>query len=213
MLSAGHFRDRVFRSQSAACNASFISQSYSRPGKYKPWDDGCMQKALQAVRLDGASVRKAAMYYGVPKSTLGDRVSGRVTHGILSGPPKYLSEEEEEELVRFILGCASVGYPKTRKEILSLVQTQVDKPISHGWWDSFCKRHPNLTFRTPAPLSIARTAVDENALERYFDLLERTLGDNGLLEQPCQIFNMDEKGMPLSPQSPKCVFSRGEKIQ
>ena len=212
MLSAGHFRDRVFRSHSAACNASLLSQSYSRPGKYKPWDDDCMQKALQAVKLDGASVRKAAMEYGVPKSTLGDRVSGRVTHGTVSGPPKYLSEQEEEELVRFILGCVSVGYPKTRKEILSLVQTQVEKSISHGWLDSFCKRHPNLTFRTPAPLSIARAiAVDEDALGRYFDLLERTLGDNGLLEKPCQIFNMDETGMPLSPQSPKCVFTRGEK--
>ena len=55
MLSAGHLRDRVFRSQSAACNASLISHSYSRPGKYKPWDDDCMQKALQTVKLDGAS--------------------------------------------------------------------------------------------------------------------------------------------------------------
>ena len=35
------------------------------------WDDGCMQKALQAVKLDGASVRRAAKEYGVPKSTLG----------------------------------------------------------------------------------------------------------------------------------------------
>ena len=171
-----------------------------------------MQKALQAVKLGETSVRKAAVEYGVPKSTLGDRVSGRVTHGTVSGPPKYLSDEEEDELVRFILGCASVGYPKTRKEILSLVQTQVDKPISHGWWDSFCKRHPNLTFRTPAPLSIARaTAIDENSLDRYFVLLERTLEDNGLLEKPCQLFNMVETGMPLSPQSPKCVFGRGEK--
>ena len=109
-------------------------------------------------------------------------------------------------MVRFILGCASVGYAKTRKEILGLVQIQVD---THGWWNSFCKRNPNLTFRTPAPLSLARaTAVDEDALGRYFDLLERTLEDNGL---PCQIFNLDETGMPLSPQSPKCVFARGEK--
>ena len=34
-----------------------------------------------------------------------------------------------------------------------------------------------------APLSIARaTAVDEDALGRYFDLLERTMENNGLLE-------------------------------
>ena len=66
-----------------------------------------MEKALQAVRLEGTSVRRAAEEYGVPRSTLGDRVSGRVCHGAVSGPPRYLSEEEEEELVRFLLGCAS----------------------------------------------------------------------------------------------------------
>ena len=173
-----------------------------------------MQKALHAVKLGETSVRvrKVAVEYGVPKSTLEDCVSGRVTHG--SGPPKYLSDEEEDELVRFILGCASVGYPKTGKEILSLVRTQVDKPISHGWWDSCCKRHPNLMFHTTAPMSIVRaTAIDENSLYRYFDFLECTLEDNHLLEKPCQLFNVDETGMPLSPQSPKCVFGCGEKTR
>ena len=133
-----------------------------------------MLKALRALRLEGCSVRKAALDYGVPKSTLRDRVSGRVSHGVLSGPARYLSEEEEDELVRFLLGCASVGYPKTRKQVLSLVQRHVlycrglDRPITHGWWDSFCKRHPNLTFRTPAPLSTVRaSAVDQDSLERY----------------------------------------------
>ena len=74
-------------------------------------------------------MRKAALDYGVPRSTLGNRVSGRVSHGVVSGPPRYPSEEEEEELVRFLLGCASVGYPKTRKEILALVQRQVFRPV------------------------------------------------------------------------------------
>ena len=130
-----------------------------------------MEKALQAVRLEGTSVRRAAEENGVPRSTLGDRVSGRVCHGAVSGPRRYLSEEEEEELVRFLLGCASMGYPKTRKEVLTLVQSHIlrnrgmEKPITHGWWDSFCKRHPNLTFRTPASLSNARaTAADHDLM-------------------------------------------------
>ena len=107
-----------------------------------------MPKALQDVKLEGSSVRKAALDYSVPRSTLGYRVSGCVNHGVVSGPPKYLSDEEEEELVRFLLGCASVGYPKTRKEVLGLVQMQVfrargiERPITHGWWDSFCKGIP-----------------------------------------------------------------------
>ena len=176
-----------------------------------------MQKALESVRLQGISVRRAAVEFGVPRSTLGDRISGRVTHGTVSGPQRYLSDDEEEELVRFLLGCASVGYAKTRKEVLSLVQSQVlryqsvDRPISHGWWDSFCKRHPNLTIRTPTPLSLARASVaDHNVMMRYFDLLEQTLEENDIQDKPCQVFNMDETGMPLDPPPLKCVYSRGE---
>lgn len=45
----------------------------------------------------GWSVRRAAEEYGVPRATLGDRVSGRVKPGAVSGPSKYLSTDEEEE--------------------------------------------------------------------------------------------------------------------
>ena len=34
-------------------------------------------------------------------------------------------------------------------------------------------------------------------LSRYFDLLEQTLQENGLIGNPGQIFNMDESGMLL----------------
>ena len=42
----------------------------------------------------------------MPKSTL----SGRVLFSKKSGPAKYLSDEEELELLNFICGCAFVGY-------------------------------------------------------------------------------------------------------
>ena len=38
---------------------------------------------------------------------------------------RVVGEDEEEELGWFLLGCASVGYPNTRKEVLSLVQSQI----------------------------------------------------------------------------------------
>ena len=175
-----------------------------------------MQKAVSAVRT-GLSIRRAALEYNVPKSTLGDRVSGKVEHGTMSGPSKYLTSGEEEELVKFLLGCASVGYAKTRQQILAIVQKLVSsrgiiKPVTNGWWESFCRRHPNLTLRTPAPLSVARaSASDRDVFDRYYDLLEQTLAENGLEDKPCQIFNMDETGMPLDPKAFKCVYQLGEK--
>ena len=78
---------------------------------YKNWDDATMEKALEEVSSGSMTVRCAAEEYGVPRSTLGDSASGRVVSGTKSGAPIYLSPEEEEELVQFVIGSADIGYP------------------------------------------------------------------------------------------------------
>ena len=71
----------------------------------------------------------------------------------------------------------------------------------------FCCRNPNLTLRAPAPLSRARVhATDPDMINIYLDLLEETLECHDLLDKPEQVYNMDEMGMPLDPQSVKCVY-------
>lgn len=111
--------------------------------------------------------------------------------------------------------CSNIGYPKTRKEVLCLVQNIVESrgitnEVTNGWWEAFCRRHPNLTLRNPAPLSGARASTaDPDAINRYFDLLEQTIIDNNLAGKPLQIFNMDESGLSLDPKPLKCVFRRG----
>ena len=70
-----------------------------------------------------------------------------------SGPPKYLTDEEEEELEKFLIGCASVGFARTRQQVLALVQDVVLKKgraaqMTHRWWESFKRRHPQLTLCT-----------------------------------------------------------------
>ena len=75
-----------------------------------------MENALQAV--NEMTVREAAAQFGVPKSTLHDRISGKVQPGAVSGSPCYfLDDEEEEELVRWIEGCAQIGHAKSVREI------------------------------------------------------------------------------------------------
>ena len=71
-----------------------------------------MDHALRATS-ERMSVREAASQYGVPKSTLHDHVSGR---GAVPGAHRYLDEEEEEEVVRWLEGCASIGYAKSVRE-------------------------------------------------------------------------------------------------
>ena len=81
-----------------------------------------MEAALRAVN-QGQSVTQAARNHGVPKTTLFDRVSSRMSHGVKPGPKPYLSPKEEKELGAFLKDCSKIGYGKTRRDVLSIAQS------------------------------------------------------------------------------------------
>ena len=186
-----------------------------RPKQYGGYSLEQMEKVVSAVLQNQMSVRAAAELYGIPKSTLGDRISGRVLPGTASGAVRYLADSEEEELAEFIVGCASIGYPKTIRDILAIVQSilasrGVHRIVTYGWWEAYRRHHPILTLRVPSSLTKARAlALTREVIDCYFDLLEETLLKNELKDCPCQIFNMDELGMPLDPKSMKTIHVRG----
>ena len=165
-----------------------------------------MDKACEAVLSHKVSVRLAAEEYGVPRSTLNDKVSGKVPVQAKSGRKAYLTDEEEDRLVEFLVGCASVGYAKSRRDVLAIAQQvfnarnpDSDVELTKGWWDRFRKRHPEISLRQAEPLLYARAAANNpKVIEAYFDLLEQTIETNGLAHRPGQIFNCDETGMPLT---------------
>lgn len=55
-----------------------------QPTTYKVWIEDHMKLAMQAVVSKG--IRTAAEIYQVPKSMLGDCISGQVLPGVCSGP-------------------------------------------------------------------------------------------------------------------------------
>ena len=81
---------------------------------------------MEAVK-SGTGINRAAMECGVPRTTLKDRISGRVEHSINPGPLPYLNKEEEKELAVLMKKCASVGYGKMRKQVLAIVDSYVTK--------------------------------------------------------------------------------------
>ena len=76
---------------------------------------------MKAVE-DGSPVNQAARDHGVPKTTLRDRLSGRITHGSKPGPKPYLTSSEELELSSFIKESAKVGYGRTRKNVMIIAE-------------------------------------------------------------------------------------------
>ena len=81
-----------------------------------------MVAAINAVK-GGKSVLHAAKQFGVPRQTLGDRVSGQVVNGTKPGPKPFLMSVEEKELSNFLVDIAKAGYGKTMKQIMGLAES------------------------------------------------------------------------------------------
>ena len=80
------------------------------PKKRLKWSNESMEKALQAVKDGQCKIKEAAREFNVPRTTLQDRISGRVVHGVKPGPKPYLNKAEESELAEFLEVTSSVGY-------------------------------------------------------------------------------------------------------
>ena len=108
--------------------------------------------ALEAVKEKRSSISQAAREYGVPYTTLHDRLSGRITHGINPGPRPYLSKCEENDLSTFLAEVAKAGYGKSRQQVLSLALNvahdkgllNCDDKLSNGWYYRFINRNQQL---------------------------------------------------------------------
>ena len=78
----------------------------------KCWTDTQMKAAVRTVQKGLSGINQAAVDHGIPKTTLKDRLSGRVQHGVKPGPKPYL---DNSEVASFIKECASMGYGKTQR--------------------------------------------------------------------------------------------------
>ena len=54
-------------------------------------------------------------------------------------------------------------------------------------------------------------ATDSECLERYYDMLEDTLKENNIYNNPTRIYNCDETGLPLNPKGIKVIAKTGSK--
>ena len=54
-----------------------------------------MFAAIKSVKNESSGINQAALLHEVPKTTLKNRLSGRVVHGTKPGPRRYLNSNEE----------------------------------------------------------------------------------------------------------------------
>ena len=185
----------------------------------KEWSDESMIAAIEAVKA-GAKVKRPALEHGVPRSTLNDRVSGRVVHGTKPGPRPYLSPHEESNLSEFLQAVGQVGYPKTRREVKGIAESVAREKgvlkksrISDGWFRKFMERQPQLSLRKGDATAKVRmdAMAKRNELDNYYKILKDVLDKNKLRDKPGNIYNVDESGIPLDPKPPHVVAMRGQR--
>ena len=68
----------------------------NRPKQLCQWTDEQMRRAMEAVMKGELGVNHSALEHGVPRTTLKDRLTGRVKHGANPRPVAYLNQKEEE---------------------------------------------------------------------------------------------------------------------
>jgi len=112
----------------------------NRPTKLCQWNDKSMVNALDMVASGKMGVNRAVLEFGVLRTTLKDRVAGRVVHSYNMGLKPYLNYEEEKELVEFLINCSKMGYGRMRQDVMKLVERGIIKKglklnnkLSNGW--------------------------------------------------------------------------------
>lgn len=191
--------------------------------KKRLYEASALEAAVNNIKSGNGSVRKAASVYGVPRSTVQDYLNGRVPafKGKI-GPSSILSREEEKKLVQWCANMSKCGFPLKPDDLLNTVQKIVKDdgrptPFSNGrpgrtWYNSFLKRNPELTHRTPEGISKGRARITKEYLNSWFTELENYLKEidqEAILLDPTRIYNGDETSFCLCPKTGRVLAPKG----
>ncbi|XP_052804991.1 uncharacterized protein LOC128234657 isoform X2 [Mya arenaria] len=182
----------------------------------KTYGDEAFENAVSAVLQKGMSIRKAALEFGIPPTTLHERLKRKDPTDSIArkvGWQKDFSNNQEECLAELLLYMAAHGLPATRKmlrdrvkELLQISGTacrvNIEMGPSNHWLRGFVKRH--LLFDHMAE---TRPPLDPpESIKEFFDMYEKTIVECGLQNKDDQIFNCDgtrwtEKSFKLCPKT------------
>ena len=204
----------------------------------KKYNEQDLMQAVASIKTKILTVKQASIKYGVPGTTIKDRLSGRyATTMFKPGMKQKLSHAQEQRLSNFLIYRAKIGSGITRPKIPLIIKqildsaeiesgTKPSEPLFHenlpnkSWVHRFIGRHPELSARTPEHLGHMRKCVTEQGLRNWFRNLSSFLAnehniiaEDFLIEANShRIFNLDETGFPLCGTSKlKVVTEKGTK--
>lgn len=187
-------------------------------GQYYKYAKDNLQDAIENIRHNQMSYGEASRLYGVPKTTLYNKIQN--VHNGRRGATTTLTKSQEDELAEWILKHQEYGDPRTKQDLINTACeiAQLDNESNQfknglptaGWVEGFLKRYPHVVFRKPESISKAaavNTKEDFSKLWRnIYDFFEKT-NQLELLHKPEHWWNADETSFPMDPM-PKRVLAR-----
>ena len=150
-------------------------------------------------RTNRSSIRFIASRFGLPRSTLQDRLYGHPSLIEAHENLQKLSVEEEKSLKRYVQKLQAWGWPGAPEHIrymaTHLLRQKGDyRHLGVHWGEKFLSRHPELKTKYIPPLDKARASAETvPIIQGWFDLYENQLKEHGIFVD--DVWNMDEKGI------------------
>ena len=187
----------------------------------RAYDVSKLAEAYKYISRTHIPVRKAAKMFGVPLTTLRDRIDGRVKVDIqkLGKSPK-MSHDEEKNFALHFVQMAELGYGYTRTEVINMATEYMhsvgrladDKRLSQNWYIGFSRRWPELKRVKPSALAKqGAQASNPDTIKNYYKELNDILVKYDLHHSPERIYNIDEKYVCTEHKAPSVVCSRNLK--
>jgi hypothetical protein len=169
-------------------------------------------KILSAASKKNANIKRIADKYGIPRSTLRDRMKTGDTRPTTAalGRPTFFTAEQEEKVEKHLLYMADAGYALTHSQCMKLINSMCeeagldDVAVGPKLIRGFMTRHPDLVKRAPKKVNRARMAkFNRITVTKWFTAAE------GILAQysPQEMFNADDKFFDLETMIPRKVRS------
>lgn len=164
-----------------------------------------IQQALQLYHdtiIEKPSVRWLATKFGVGRTTLRDRLNGAKPKHLAYQHLQVLTPEEEQELSIQIDQMWKWNFPCQRKQAISFANEilarrgqYMNRQVGRKWITQFLRRHPELQIKIARPVNQKRGLLQLSQVKEWMETFTKIQEEYSI--QPCDTYNMDEKGVML----------------
>jgi hypothetical protein len=196
-------------------------RNYKRKTSGPTYTKEDLENAIQKIKVEKWSYRKASVQFNIPLSTLSSHSLYSIKPNV--GHPPALSTAQEQDLVNLIitlqewgrLSCCSdiLTYANEYIDFMDLKHKFVGGVASKDWYYGFLKRW-NTQLKRMHSISLEKARAEgttEEIINGWFEVLFGILEKLKLLDKPENIFNMDESGFCEDPGHRVVVVKRGTK--